>query len=418
VRSEDFKYVISEFLSYGVPEVKERELKLPLELNLIVTVTGGRRGGKTSLLYDTMRRVLQGGLAQKDEILYVDMEHPRLRGTKAEDLDDMLVAFRELTGKAPKYLFLDEIQSVKDYGSWFRKRLNAKVYLSGSSSSLTPMKIAEELRGRSVNFEVFPLSFREYLTFLGIKVNREQVMYSEERGKLLSFLREYLTFGGYPAVALEGDLNMKKMILKSYFDSVVVRDMGGTPQGEAVARALVSGYSTLLSVNKLYNTLKGEIPLSKEKLIEMLNTAEGSYFYFPVEIFEKSERKRKVNPKKVYIVDTGYPMGLGYESSISKAMENVVSLELRRRGYDTFYWKEYGKATGAEVDFVVSENFKARELIQVTYAQDKVDERETKALRKAKEQLNPERMTLITWSYRGEIDGVEAVPLWYWLLSL
>ncbi|WP_256202169.1 ATP-binding protein [Sulfuracidifex metallicus] len=211
---------------------------------------------------------------------------------------------------------------------------------------------------------------------------------------------------------------MKKMILKSYFDSVVVRDMGGTPQGDAVARALVSGYSTLLSVNKLYNTLKGEMPLSKEKLIEMLSIDEGSYFYFPVEIFEKSERKRKVNPKKVYIVDTGYPMGLGYESSISKAMENVVFLELRRRGYDTFYWKEYGKATGAEVDFVVSENFKARELIQVTYAQDKVDERETKALRKAKEQLNPEKMTLITWSYRGEIDGVEAVPLWYWLLSL
>lgn len=121
------------------------------------------------------------------------------------------------------------------------------------------MRIAEELRGRSVNFEVFPLSFREFLTILGIKVNREQVMYYEERGKLLSLLREFLTFGGYPAITLEGDLNMK-MILKSYFDSVVLRDMSGTPQGDAVARAFVSGYSTLLSVNKLYNMLNGKCP--------------------------------------------------------------------------------------------------------------------------------------------------------------
>lgn len=94
-------------------------------------------------------------------------------------------------------------------------------------------------------------------------------------------------------------------------------------------------------------------------------------------------------------------------------MKNAVFLELRGRSCRTFHWKEYGKATGAEVDFVVLDNFKARELIQVTYAQDKVHERETKALRKAKDQLNPERMTMITWSYRGEIDGVEAVPLWY-----
>jgi len=167
VRTEDFKSVISEFLTYGIPEVRERELKLPLEPNITVTVSGGRRGGKTSLLYETMRRVLDNGLAQKDEILYVDLEHPRLRGSKVEELDDMLVAFRELTGKSPKYLFLDEIQVVQGYGTWFRRRLDAKIYLTGSSSSLTPRKVAEELRGRSVNFEVLPLSCRDTSRFSG-----------------------------------------------------------------------------------------------------------------------------------------------------------------------------------------------------------------------------------------------------------
>jgi len=194
-------------------------------------------------------------------------------------------------------------------------------------------------------------------------VNRDLALYSDERGRLLSLLMEYLTFGGYPAVVLERDPVMKRMILRSYFDSVVVRDLGGTPQAEAVARILISGYSTMLSINKLYNSLRGMgFPLSKEKLIEMLRRAEESYFYYPVEIFERSERKRRVNPRKTYIVDTGYSMGLGYEFSISRAMENAVYLELRRRGYQPYYWKEYGKAEGAEVDFVVSDNFRAREL--------------------------------------------------------
>jgi predicted AAA+ superfamily ATPase len=66
---------------------------------------------------------------------------------------------------------------------------------------------------------------------------------------------------------------------------------------------------------------------------------------------------------------------------------------------------------------VVSDNFRARELIQVTYAKDRIEEREIRALKKASAELNPERMTIITWNHRGEMEGVRAIPLWYWLLE-
>lgn len=112
----------------------------------MITLTGGRRVGKTYILYNTMSRLVSEGKASKDEIVYVDFEHPRLRNLSAVDLDDILTAFYELTGKKPRYLFLDEIQTVKDYGSWFRRRLDARVFLTGSSSALTPSRIAEELR--------------------------------------------------------------------------------------------------------------------------------------------------------------------------------------------------------------------------------------------------------------------------------
>lgn len=422
MRVEDFKKVISEFLTSSLPEIKEREISLPIDSSLIISVTGGRRAGKTYVLFDTIRRIIKEGKAKQDEILYVDFEHARLKGITAADLDDMIIAFYELTGKAPKYLFLDEIQSVKDYGSWFRKRLD-KVFISGSSSSLSPRNIAEELRGRSINFEVFPLSFKEYLSFLNVNINPRLALYSDEKGKLLSLLRDYLYYGAYPAVVLEKDKEMKRRILQSYFDSVIVRDLGGESIAEYLATYLISNYSSLISYNKVYNYLRSlGFKVGKEKLLETIGKAMQSYFLFEVEIFEKSERKRKTNPKKIYIIDSGYPTALGYEFSISKAMENTVFLHLRRmRGKggkeDVFYWKEYGKSEGSEVDFVIAENFVPKELIQVTYAEDRIDEREIRALKKAEKELNPGKMTIITWNYYGKIDNIQAVPLWLWLLQ-
>lgn len=416
-RREDFKYVIAEWLQQGIPEVKGRETLLPLDSSLVVAVTGARRSGKTCLLFLTMRRIVEEGRASPDEILYLDFEHARLKGITAADLDEMLVGFYELTGKRPKYLFLDEIQGVKDYGGWLRKRLDARVYLSGSSSALTPKRIAGELRGRCVNYEVHPLSFREYLSFLGHSPPKPEVLLRrEERGKLLSLLRDYLQYGAYPAVALEGD---KKRVLKAYFDSVVVRDLGGTPLAETLALYLTANYAQLTTLNKIYNYLRSlGFQVGKEKAMELLERARETYFAFTVEQFRKSERERKMNPKKLYIVDTGYPTALGYEFSVSRAMENAVYLELLRRGKgEVYYWKEYGKSTGAEVDFVVSRDFRAEELIQVTYGEEEIREREVRALEKAKEELEPEKLRILTWDYRGEIEGMEAVPLWYWLLT-
>ncbi|MEM0084166.1 MAG: ATP-binding protein [Candidatus Methanomethylicia archaeon] len=416
MRIEDFKYVITEWLQQGIPEVKSREITLPLDSNLIIAITGGRRTGKTYLLFSTIRKIIESGKSNLDEILYVDFEHVKLKGVNVSDLDDMILAFYELTGKKPKYIFLDEIQTVKNYGGWFRKRLNARIYISGSSSSLTPRKIAEELRGRCINYEIYPLSFREYLSFLGYDPKPEILLYSEERGKILAILREYLYNGAYPAVALESD---KKRIIKAYFESILVRDLGGTPLAEAFSLYLISNYAQLITINKVYNYLRSlGFSIGKEKIIELFNKARETYFAFTTEIFQKSERKRKINPKKLYIIDVGYPTSLGYEFSISRAMENTVYLELLRRGNrEIYYWKEYGKSSGAEVDFVISRNFEVEELIQVTYAEDTLKERELKSLKKAQRELKPKKATIITWNYKGKIDDIEVTPLWYWLLT-
>jgi predicted AAA+ superfamily ATPase len=413
---ERFKRVIAEWLSGGPPEALDREVELPLAPNEVVTVTGARRAGKTYLLFSTIRKILDRGLASQDEILYVDFEDSRLRGARAEDLDGMVEAFVELAGRRPRYLFLDEVQRVGGYGGWLRRRLNAYVYLSGSTSELTPRRVADEMRGRSVSYEVYPLSFREFLRFKGVKLGR-YFGHTEERGKVLSLLREYLQYGAYPAVALSGD---RERLLRSYFDSVVVRDLSVVkPEvAEYFADTLICGYSSLISMNKVYGDLRSSFRVGKETVSSLFDRAEETYFAFLVEIFDKSLRRRRMNPKKLYVIDTGYVRVRGCEYSISKAMENAVFLELKRRGVgDIYYWKEYGKRDGREVDFVVARNFSPLELIQVTYAEDKVERREVEALKKAREELKAKRCTVVTWDYEGEEDGIRFVPLWRWLLE-
>jgi len=412
---EGIKSFIAEWLTAGLPKLLEREVTLPVDKDYIITVTGGRRSGKTYLLYQTIKKIIEGRIATFDEILYVDFEDYRLRGISVKDLDKIIKAFIELTGKQPKYIFFDEIQNVKDYGSWFRKRLNARVFLTGSSSELTPQKIADELRGRSVNFEIYPLSFREFLKFKGFSYT-PLIDYTPQRGKILSLLREYLYYGGYPAVVLEEGKG-KIALLKSYFESVIVRDLSivKPPIAELFASFIISNYSNPLSMNKVYNYLRSlGVKIGKETVLELFSKARDTYFAFLVEEFERSESKRRANPKKVYIIDTGYPTALGYEFSISRAMENAVYIELLRRGFkEVFYWK--GKK---EVDFVVSEKFEPKSLIQVTYASDRVEEREVEGLMEARSALKVDDALILTWDYEGEVKGFKALPLWKWLLNL
>jgi len=241
--------------------------------------------------------------------------------------------------------------------------------------------------------------------------------YTEYRGRILSFLREYLYYGAYPAVIFEKE---KERLLKSYFDSIIVRDLRTVnPEiAEAFASYIISNYSSLITVNRVYNYLKSlGYKIGKEKVLELFDKSKESYFAFYVEIFNKSEIKRKVNPKKVYIIDTGYSTALGYEFSISKAMENAVYLELMRRNYgDIYYWKEFGRSEGKEVDFVIARNFQVEEIIQVTYATDVVEERKINAIKKAKKELNPKKITVITWDYENKENEIDYVPLWKWFL--
>jgi predicted AAA+ superfamily ATPase len=438
-RKEDFRIVLREWKENKLPEIVEREIKIPLELNQIAAIIGPRRAGKTYQMFSIIKALIERGIS-KENILHVNFEHERLSNLKAEDLREMMEVYYELFRSEGKvYLFLDEIQRVDNWEAWVRRIHESKeyfIYISGSSSKLLSKEIATQLRGRSIDFIIFPFSFREFLKAKKFELEDiNSFRYSEKFGKMLALLKEYLGFGAYPEVVLEKDEEIKIKILRSYYNAIFYRDLVDRFGIENLSlldmflKYCLKNVARYFSVSKTYNYLKSiGYKCSKQTLLEYLEFSKRVFFLFPIEIFSYSLKEKKQYPRKMYVIDNGIVTAIYPEikGEVGKLMENFVAIELLRRSdlnekFEFYYWKEYGKVN--EVDFVIKKDFSVKQLIQVTYAssKDEIEKREINALLKASGLLNCDDLLIITWDYEDEIKAnnktIKCLPLWKWLLK-
>jgi len=439
-RKEDFKIVLREWKEKKLPETIERDISIPLRINQIASIIGPRRAGKTYQMYNLIKSLMKKGLS-KNNILYVNFEHERLKNLDSENLREMMETFYEcFRAKGKIYLFLDEIQNVKNWELWLRRIQESKeyfIYISGSSSKLSSKEISTSLRGRSIDFIVFPFNFPEFLRAKNFEIEDiKSFRYSEKFGKLLGFLEEYLEFGAYPEVVLESREEIKIKILRSYYNTIFYRDLIERFKIENLAlldaflKYCLKNISKYFSISKTYNYLRSiGYKCGKQTLLEYLEAAKNAFFLFPIEVFSYSIKERKQYPKKMYAIDNGIVNAIFPEirEEKGKLMENLVAIELVRRSdlferFEIYYWKEYGKS-GIEVDFVIKEGLKVKQLIQVTYAstREEIEKREIKSLLKASELLKCKNLLAITWDFEGEerIENKKIIfkPLWKWLLS-
>jgi len=442
-RRSDFRVVISEWLSTELPSIIEREVKIPLKPSLIPTIIGPRRAGKTYLMFHTIKRLLEEEKVRKENILYVNFEHERLKDLEARNLEEMIEVYYQLAHpKGEIYLFLDEIQKVKDWELWVRKIYDFKkfrIFITGSSSKLLSREISTALRGRSIDFLIFPFSFKEFLRVKNFRFeNLNLLALTSERGKILHLLEEYLVFGGFPEVVIEENRNVKIRILRGYYNTIFYKDLVERFNVENFSlldtflKFCLSNFSKYFSISSTYNFIKSiGLECSKQTLSDYSKYAEEILFLFQIPILARSHKTQKQYPKKIYVVDNGFISSLYPELvSFGRLMENLVAVELIRRSelfsnFSVYYWKEYGKREGKEIDFIIKEGLRIKQLIQVTYAsnKDEMNQREIKALEKAYELFKKDRpeLLIITWDYEDILkkDNLEikCVPLWKWLLS-
>lgn len=407
------KEIIADFHAAPLEVVTPRELDLPLNSGKAISLIGPRRSGKSFYFLHLMHKLVQRGV-DKTKILYLNFEDERLN-LKAEDLDTVLKAYHELypdTNWKECYFFFDEIQNITHWEKFARRCYDSftrNIFLTGSNANLLSMEIATAMRGRTLTFEILPLSFREYLTFKKVNYNKQD---TATQAKVNKLFHHYLQEGGYPEVVLLPD-NLKTQALQEYFDVMTYRDLVERYEFTNLSvvkyflKRLAATTGSYLSLNKLYNELRSQgYKLDKNFLYEANEAAKAVYLSIPVSKFDYSELKRVNSDKKNYFIDNGLLNAITFKfnKDHGKLLENLCYIELRRQKKEIYYYKDT-----KECDFVLFEQEKPL-LLQVSYSITDPDTyaRELNCLLHACKKLKSKKGTIISTTPRPDekIDGV------------
>jgi len=389
----------------------------------IVALVGLRRAGKTTVLYQIMDKLESEGIPQT-AMLHLNFEEPAIAPKlNVELLDHIYQTYREEvypTGKA--YLFFDEIQNVPHWEKWVRARNEQeeiKIFITGSSANLMSRELATVLTGRHVDFYVTPFSFKEFLAIKNIAPPKTKLNVNPPPA-IQNALKEYMTWGGFPEVALSEDIERKKILLKQYFDDILFKDIAMRHQVRDltvlrnIAVHLMTQTSCLFSINRIAKLFQ----ISLEMASNYCRFIQETFLvdYLPYFSLKTAERNR--HSQKIHVND----LGLRQIASISLSMdygkltETVVYQQLQRKfRNDIFYWK--GKQ---ETDFVIRNGNHIQSIIQVAYDNlddEKTRHRELSSLEAASDQFKKASTSLIVGKIPKNVDK-RMIPLWVFLLEM
>lgn len=423
--------LIDDFHERALPELMPRHQAMARVSRKANVVIGMRRSGKTWFCYQQMQELLEKGL-EKERLLYLNFEDERLLPFSAQNFQSILETYyRKFPAFKTRecYLFLDEVQRIEGWDKFVRRVLDTEklsVCVTGSSSKLLSTEIASSLRGRSLTTEIFPFSFREFLTFKEVNLKSARRFGSKTKAMLQNLIGQYVKMGGFPEVQTLDD-ELRRQVLRNYLDVVILRDVverhaiSNTVALRTLIRHIMSAPATRFSVNKFYNSLKSQgVACTKNSLYDYMDYLADTFLLYQVPIHARSEKARRVNPKKIYVVDPGLlgAMSLRMTDDLGAVLENLIYMDLRRKGLAPEY---YVTKNGAEVDFVLAaEDRSEPRLIQVCWDIHDPDtqKREARALLSAMEELGVRRGTIITWLDEDVSDKrLEIIPAWKWLLT-
>ena len=381
----------------------------------IAAISGIRRAGKSSSLILINQKFIN--TAKKSA--YINLEDNRINNK--EDILDQIIKWFGDEG----YLLLDEITSVDGWEEWLSRThelLKGKLRLMVSSSRKGLAKPGKPLRGRILPFELYTLSFLEFLKFKKIQIEKT----TAGRGRLEDALFEYLKFGGFPEVVLAQDETDKVMFLNAYFKDILGLDIADMAHEDVSIVKIFGRYilqGSYFSASKCLNFFKtiGQ-KIGKEKILSLEHYSEEAYLFFFVPIFSYNIKDRTQYPRKAYSGDTGFVYGVIGKQEIGRLYENAVFLELKRRTQgqvQIHYWKN---TEGLEVDFVVKQGTNIKEIIQVSYDLDdeKTRTREIGSAIACAKEFESKKAIIITKDEKRELIQddikIKIIPLLDWFL--
>ena len=383
---------------------------------------GVRRSGKSFLLFQKIRQMLSSG-HQWEDMLYLDFEDTRLEGFSAEDFNLILECHQEMYGKRPM-LFLDEIQNIDGWQKFARNLADKKysVFITGSNAKMLSKEIMAELGGRYLPTEVYPFSFKEYLSYTNVPFDELALTATESKAQFMKAFNGYFTWGGLPESV---NLPVKRSYLSSVFQKNYL--------GDIAQRNGISNLKLLqLMIKKMAESVMQ--PVSYNRISKILSSVSGkisvptvsNYIGFSEDAWLilrlrniASAFAEKESVCKYYFIDNGI-LSLQLLGGETILLENIVALSMfRKYGHDVGNERVFFYNANVEVDFYVPEDELA---VQVSYSikdQDTCD-REVGALTKLPNVHPCRRRVIITFDEEDTLTDkhgtIEVIPCWKWLL--
>ena len=384
-------------------------------------LVGIRQAGKSYLLYQRARQLIQQGHSVK-EMVYINFDDERLLGMTADDFDLILQAYNSMYPDKP-ILFFDEIQNINGWEHFARRLANQKyrVYITGSNAKMLSRDIATTLGARYLDEKVFPYSFHEYMEAQGVSLGKEW-MYGKQRNTIQQMMTTYFRWGGFPELLMYRN---KRHWLNGLYEKIILGDViqrNGIKNEQALRLAikrLAENVKQPTAYNRLANMVKSTgVSTNTASIIDYIRLAKEACLIFSIDNYA-SKFVEKETIKKHYFTDNGL-LSIFLTNQDTSLLENLCAIALYKKYTSDDEPRLYYYNKNVEIDFYIPEEDIA---IQASYSLDDEDtkKREIGSL-VALHKLHPlKKAIIITYDEEDVITSndltIEVIPIWKWLLS-
>ena len=336
------------------------------DTEIIKVITGVRRSGKSCLMQMVKEELLQGGVSPEN-IIFLDLDSKAYRKIKSADqLESIIDSFGEIKGR--KYLFIDEIQNVKDFEeviNAYRGSGEYSVFITGSNSYLLSGELATKLTGRYVEFELFPLSFEEYL-------DMKAFLEKEVNANLLIELNNYLQEGGFPKTMQYDSFADKRTYVRSVIDEIFEKDIKkrvkvrNTETFNNIRNFIINNFGATISVRSLQESLsKNGMDIKRSTLSRYIEVLAQSKILYQCDRFDMKSKRALSGEKKYYLADISFYFATNTDNRINygPSLENMVYVYAKSLDYAV----SVGRIGKLECDFILRDNKLDYSYVQVAY---------------------------------------------------
>lgn len=414
------KQLILRFQERGLPNdlrPRAKDLTPFLQTNNAVVITGPRRAGKTYLLFQFM----QGAGCSRKQIVYINFEDNVLVDFTHKNFQDLMNAYQELYPGETPFFFLDEIHEVPQWERFVRTLVDNRyrVFVTGSNARLLSKEYATLLGGRYLELELYPLSFREFLSFKDVN-GLENILYSERRFEILALFEEYLNYGGFPEVVLTQDIRLKEKIIDAYFKTAFFKDIieRFRIRDEALFEVILKKTSENLGKPFSFRSVANKVKqlghsASTKTIVHYLQCAIHGYL-LRASFLKRESVLRRESERKFYFIDNGYLNTFFVSPNFGKKLENVIAVALTIQGKKLFYYRNQ-----TEIDFILEDGMPLQVCQDISHQETL--QRELKSLKKYLTQTGLGEGLILSWNETDTVTienkTIRIIPAWYFLLT-